>query len=258
MMKKSDEFSIGEFSERTGVSIRTLHYYDKIGLLRAEKNPQSGHRIYTYDDIITLQKILSLKFLGYSLDKIKNLLHESIFTVDLNDSLSLHLQALEKEKEQIEQSIRSIKRIMKHTEEEGEVDSNLLFSLVHSMYTEGAYKEWMEKHNLTDVASELYKKSEEEQILLDKTFINLSKEVKKLYGKPVEDPKVQEMIKVYLEESFTFLGEELIQRLADANVDELDIQEMEKITPSPFTEEEQEWLNQAMEYYMKQAEMEEE
>lgn len=84
----------------------------------------------------------------------------------------------------------------------------------------------------------------------------MTKEVKQLYGKPVEDPKIQEMIKKYLEASFAFLGEDLVEKLADADVEEMDIQELEDMAPSPFTEDEQKWLNQAMEYYMKQTELE--
>ena len=233
-----------------------MHYYDEIGLLQPEKNPSSGHRIYKYQDIITLQKIISLKFLGYSLDKVANLLHESSFSVDLNESLSLHLQVLEREQEQIEQSIQAIKRVMKLVEEEEEVDSTVLFSLIYGMNTEHTHKEWTERHKLTDIVEEISKKSEEDKIALDKTFIQLSKKVKQLYGKPVEDSKVQEMIKEYIEESFSFLNEDLIQKLANTSVEELDMQELENMIPSPFAEDEQKWLNEAMEYYMKQVEME--
>ncbi|WP_102273884.1 MerR family transcriptional regulator [Cytobacillus massiliigabonensis] len=253
-MKGNATFSIGEFSEKTGISIRTLHYYDEIGLLQPEKNPTSGHRIYCHQDILTLQKIVSLKFLGYSLDKILHLLHESSFTDDLNETLSLHLQALEKEKERIGQSIAAIKRVTKLLREEEEVESAILFSLIHSMQTEHIQKEWMERHMQADIVEELSKKTEDEKSTLDQTFIQLAKEVKQLYGKPVEDPKVQEMIKTYIEASFAFLGEDLIQKLADADVEEFDIQELENMTPSPFTEDEQLWLNQAMEYCMKQTE----
>ncbi|TCJ04704.1 MerR family transcriptional regulator [Cytobacillus praedii] len=254
-MKGNNKFSIGEFSEKTGISIRTLHYYDEMGLLQPEKNPTSGHRIYSHRDILTLQKILSLKFLGYSLDKILHLLNESSFTVDLNETLSLHFQALENEKERIEQSMTAIKRVTKLLEVEGEVDSAILFTLIHSMQTENIQKEWMERHIQADIAEELSKKTEEEKATLDQTFIQLAKEVKQLYGKPVEDPKVQEMIQTYLEASFVFLGEDLIQKLADTDVEELDIQELENLTPSPFTDDEQQWLNEAMEYCMKQAEL---
>ncbi|AOY16447.1 MerR family transcriptional regulator [Bacillus sp. ABP14] len=256
-MKKDQKFSIGEFSEKTGIPIPTLHYYDEIGLLQPEKNPSSGHRIYKYQDIITLQKILSLKFLGYSLDKVANLLHESSFGVDLNESLSLHLQLLEREKEQIEKSMQAIKRVMKLVKEECEIDSTVLFSLIYGMNTEHTHKEWMERHKLTDIVEELSRKREEDKIALDKTFIQLSKKVKQLYGKPVEDLKVQEMVKEYIEESFSFLNEDLIQKLANTSVEELDMQELENMIPSPFAENEQKWLNEAMEYYMKQVEVEE-
>jgi hypothetical protein len=84
----------------------------------------------------------------------------------------------------------------------------------------------------------------------------MAKEVKQLYGRPVEDSQVQEMIKTYLEASFAFLGEDLMHKLAEADVEELDIQELEDMAPSPFTEDEQKWLNQAMEHYVKQAEFE--
>jgi len=134
------KFSIGEFSERTGIPIPTLHYYDEIGILQPEKNPSSGHRIYNHQDIITLQKIISLKFLGYSLDKVTTLLNESSFNMDLNESLSLHLYALEKEKEQIEQTMRAIKRVINLVEDEGEVDGTVLLSLIYSMSTE--QNEW--------------------------------------------------------------------------------------------------------------------
>ncbi len=47
-----------------------------------------------------------------------------------------------------------------------------------------------------------------------------------------------------------------MRKLADVDVEKINIQELENMTPSPFTEDEQKWLNQAMEYYMKQAELE--
>lgn len=253
-MKNNTKYSIGEFSEKTGISIRTLHYYDEIGLLQPEKHPTSGHRIYKHHDILSLQKIVSLKFLGYSLDEIADLLQESSFTVDLIKTLSLHMQALEEDKKRIEKSMQAIRRVIRLLEEEGEVDSAVLFSLIHNVQTEKIQNEWMERHKLTDVVETLSEKTEEENIALDQTYIQFSRKVKQLCGLPVEDPKVQEMLESYLRDTFAFLGEDLIHRLADANVEELDIQELEEMTPSPFTEEEQKWLNEAMAYYMKQSE----
>ena len=44
-MSKKEGYSIGEFSKRTGISIRTLQYYDELGLLKPEKNISSGRRV---------------------------------------------------------------------------------------------------------------------------------------------------------------------------------------------------------------------
>ena len=63
-------YRITEFARKASVSVRTLRYYDKLGLL-VPKHNQSGHRLYTDEDLIQLQYILSLKFLGFSLKKLK-------------------------------------------------------------------------------------------------------------------------------------------------------------------------------------------
>ena len=68
------KWQISEFSKHTGVSVRTLHHYDSIGLLRASERHANGFRIYNKKDHDVLQQILALKFLGFSLSTIKNLL----------------------------------------------------------------------------------------------------------------------------------------------------------------------------------------
>ena len=70
-------YTIGTFSKMTNITTRTLHYYDEIGLLTANRT-ESGHRYYTKKELITLQRIVSLKFLGYSLDTIKELLGKAV------------------------------------------------------------------------------------------------------------------------------------------------------------------------------------
>ncbi|MFA1819331.1 TipAS antibiotic-recognition domain-containing protein [Virgibacillus oceani] len=127
-------------------------------------------------------------------------------------------------------------------------------SLISGWHTEDIQKKWIEQHALTDVMEELSEKSEEEKITLNQNFVQLSKELKQLYGKPVDDPKVQEMVAAYLEATFSFLGEDVIHQLAEAEVKEAELQEFEGMTPSPFKEDEQKWLDKAVEYYVEQAE----
>ncbi|WP_289420626.1 MerR family transcriptional regulator, partial [Thomasclavelia cocleata] len=70
-------YSTGEFAKIAGVTLRTIRYYDKIGLLKPTKILENGYRKYCNNDLITLQKILSLKELGFSLEEIYPLIQDN-------------------------------------------------------------------------------------------------------------------------------------------------------------------------------------
>ena len=63
--------TVGEVAKKMGVTVRTLQYYDKEGLLSPSAESEGGRRLYTDKDLITLHQIISLKSLGFSLDDIK-------------------------------------------------------------------------------------------------------------------------------------------------------------------------------------------
>ena len=71
-------YSTGEFAKLAGVTIRTIRYYDKIGLLKPTMILENGYRRYCNQDLITLQKILCLKELGFSLEEIYPLIERLI------------------------------------------------------------------------------------------------------------------------------------------------------------------------------------
>lgn len=64
-------WKVGELADRTGLTVRTLHHYDAIGLLRPSGRTGSGHRLYTAADVARLQQILSLRALGFGLDDVR-------------------------------------------------------------------------------------------------------------------------------------------------------------------------------------------
>ena len=66
--------SVGEVAKRTGVSVRSLHHYDAIGLLTPSGRTPAGYRQYDYDDLVRLQQILVYRALGLGLDDIADLL----------------------------------------------------------------------------------------------------------------------------------------------------------------------------------------
>lgn len=71
---------VGELAKRTGVSVRTLHYYDEIGLLAPSHHSDTGHRLYAAGAIVRLQQIKSLRQLGFSLEEIRACLDRPDFS----------------------------------------------------------------------------------------------------------------------------------------------------------------------------------
>ena len=69
----SGRYRVQEFAEWTGVTVRALHPYDRLGLL-SPKRTGSGHRIYCQADLHRLEQIVALKFLGLPLEQIKTVL----------------------------------------------------------------------------------------------------------------------------------------------------------------------------------------
>lgn len=67
-------WKIGDLAKLTGLTLRTLRFYDQIGLFSPSGQTESGHRLYSESDLSRLQQILSLKELGLSLEEIKSAL----------------------------------------------------------------------------------------------------------------------------------------------------------------------------------------
>ncbi|WP_411680826.1 MerR family transcriptional regulator [Clostridium thailandense] len=106
--KEHTLFSTGEFAKKAGITLRTLRYYDKIGLLKPNSHNDLGHRLYTKQDFGRLQKILTLKFIGLSLDDISNIMKYDINDQDFKKSLEIQKSIMEEKIHHIQMVIKSI------------------------------------------------------------------------------------------------------------------------------------------------------
>lgn len=95
-----------EFARRAKVTVRTLHHYDRIGLLRASERTAAGFRVYLDEDFVRLQQIVTLKFIGFSLTEIKRLLNRK--GAGLGPALRAQRLTLEKKRQHLEAAIRAI------------------------------------------------------------------------------------------------------------------------------------------------------
>jgi DNA-binding transcriptional MerR regulator len=69
-------WKVGELAKQTGLTVRTLHHYDEIGLLSPSHRTAAGHRLYVEDDVARLQQVASLRNLGFPLEEIRDVLNE--------------------------------------------------------------------------------------------------------------------------------------------------------------------------------------
>ena len=94
-------YTTGEFARMAHVTIRTIRYYDKKGLLKPSFINESGYRMYSDEDFLKLQKILSLKYLGFSLNEIGNMtIHDT--SADILKSLKMQIGLVHKKMENLE------------------------------------------------------------------------------------------------------------------------------------------------------------
>ena len=103
---RSHGLKVGELAKRTGLTVRALHHYDEIGLLRPSLHTGSGHRLYTAVDIARLQQVLSLRQLGFGLDEIRDCLDRPGFSP--REVIGLHVARL---KERIAMQQRLCERL---------------------------------------------------------------------------------------------------------------------------------------------------
>ena len=105
-------WTVNEVSKRTGVSIRTLQYYDKIGLLHPTEYTQAGYRLYDEKGLERLQQILLFRELAFSLKEIEAILQSPDF--DREKALDQQIEMLTMKKEHLENLIiftRGLERI---------------------------------------------------------------------------------------------------------------------------------------------------
>lgn len=113
LVKNKDLLTVGELAKVMNTTVRTLQYYDKEELLSPSVKSQGGRRLYTKKDMVQLHQILSLKYLGFSLEDIKH----NLLSLDKPDDVVKVLSSQEQElKSQIEKlkealsAVQSLKR----------------------------------------------------------------------------------------------------------------------------------------------------
>lgn len=103
--------TVGEVAKKIGVTVRTLQYYDKEGLLSPSVASEGGRRLYTDKDLVMLHQIISLKSLGFSLDDIKHRLISLETPTDVATALTEQADSIREKIEQLTASLTAIEQL---------------------------------------------------------------------------------------------------------------------------------------------------
>ncbi len=151
-------YQIKEISQMTSLTIRSLQYYDDIGLLKPEKRSISGYRLYSEHDLLRLQQITTLKFLGFSLSKIKKIIESANFDVVL--SMQMQARELEAKATRINEAASLLKYIASQMEISQPVNWKSTAKIIEILERNTMNDQILKKYQSGADASELGKKSD--------------------------------------------------------------------------------------------------
>lgn len=238
----TDMLTIGQLAERTGITIRTLRYYDKLGLLTPSDYKEGGHRLYNADDLSRLQQIQALKFIGFSLKDIADLLEmQQAEQQHIRKVVAFKKKELLAEQERIQLMLDQLDHMDTIIRHHPIIDLRLFCFILHSILWE---EEHMETHNIG--GNPIHNFRDESRAELDRKYFALITEMKDLVANQVspDSDEAQGFIRRFMD-----LYEYTVAKINPASGEQsalLSGQTEQSNILVPFTEEEQQFLMEAL------------
>ena len=148
-MKDQDVYTTGEIAKMAGVTTRTIRYYDNKGILSPSSHNSSGHRLYTELDFTKLKRILALKYLGLSLEEVKNTESQSFEKEEIMKSLRLQKNIMKNKINYMKTVLNAIESAEKSIEDEVDPDWNKTIDIIKILEDEKELlQQYMDSSNL--------------------------------------------------------------------------------------------------------------
>lgn len=244
MKMESKLYQASEFAALTGVTVRALHHYDRLGLLKPSGRTASGYRLYGAGDVTRLQQIVTLKFIGLSLKQIKEVLGRESF--DLATALRLQREILGEKRRQLETAIHAIEKAERLMASHGEADWEAFAKIIEVINMQNEW-EWVKKYYTEEQLQELASRATPE--LLEQAqhdWAVLLKEVNEAVSEGVDpaSERAQGLAARWsaLIESFTGGNPEIAQSLSNLYRDQAN---WPAHAQQPFTNDAMSFINKA-------------
>lgn len=188
-------YAVNKLSKMAGVSVRTIHYYDQIGLLKPNKIESNGYREYSKGELLKLQQILFFKELGFPLNEIKFFAGSNF---DMGMVLKDQKEMLKLKKERIDKLINTINSIMKKINKENKINENELYTSFSDKkvkeYTKEAKKRWGETKVFKESEERIKKMGKDGLESVQNEIDLLMKEISSQMYLKVDNEEVQKLI----------------------------------------------------------------
>ena len=145
-----------EFAKRAGVTIRALHHYDRLGMLKPSGRTTAGYRVYSDRDFARLEQIVALKFIGFPLSQIRELLHQK--DPDLCATLRHQRQILAEKRDHLDRAVRAIENAEQVVATRGGEPDWEPFRKVIEVIQMQTRKDWMKKYYTEEQLANLRKR----------------------------------------------------------------------------------------------------
>lgn len=180
-----------QFAEFTGVTVRTLHHYDRLGLLKPHHRSASGYRLYADTDLARQEQIAVLKFLGLSLSQIRDLLKDKS---SLHQTLRRQQQVLLEKRSQLDRAIDAIQKARKSLESSRAPDWGFFKQILKEIKMQND-TDWMKKYYSKKALAKLEERkalwSPEMQEQVSKDWAALFKDIEASLDEDPAGPKAQ-------------------------------------------------------------------
>src|SRR5579863_1614569 len=180
-----------QFARLAGVTVRTLHHYDRLGILKPRRRTDAGYRLYEDRDLERLEQIVALKFLGLSLGQIGNLLENGADNGSVAEALALQRRLLLEKRHMLDRAIQAIAEAqLRHG------SAPALRKIIEVMEME-TKNDWMEKYHTEESRAKVEARrhlwSPELQEQVSRQWNELIAEVEAALGEDPASEKAQKL-----------------------------------------------------------------
>lgn len=187
--------TIGEVAKKMGVTVRTLQYYDKEGLLSPSTQSEGGRRLYSSKDLITLHQILSLKSLGFTLDDIKERLIKLETPKDVANALSEQANDIHNKIKNLQDSLKAIEQLKEEVLQMNTVNFKKYADIIVNLQMKNEFYPLIKRFDDNTLDHIRNKFDKESGLDFMARFNNLSDEIVRLHEEKVS-PESEESQKI--------------------------------------------------------------